>query len=451
MTNTNSNGKIVNMLSYGGVQFASSIFLAFLAYYPLVLLTDVALIPPAIAGLLLSGLRLFSAAGDQAIGIYINRASIKGGKYRPWFRRCAIPHAVCLAAVGLTPGFGLGGKIIFAAITLALCELFRSIINMAAMSMLPYMADTDEERTKYVSFSTAASIGAFFIVGTFMMPLVGLLGGGFSRVVGGTWSGGIDGQRAGFALLFALLAIVSVPMCLNAYHRLSEGSYDATLVKQPIAKMYAAIIKNKRLVLFFAGYCLFATADAFRNLTAYYYVANNLGRPEFISFVIMAGVITPFAMQPIIPRLLAFAKKETCIIFGLFAASALNFILPAISGGAAALLVCAVLYGSFTALSVNLVYAMVATFADEMRARHEMQMSDVLSAILSLSYKVGMAIAGGAAPIIMAMYGYSAENAMQPASALSSIKALYFSFTAIGMALSGAAMLFAIHQKRQKA
>ena len=426
----------IKMLSYGGVQFATSIFYAFSSYYMLAFLTDVALIPAAVAAALLFGLRMFSAAGDQAIGIYLNRASAKSGKYRPWFKRCALPYAICLAAVGFAPGFSLAGKVVYAAVTLALCELLRSALSMAAMSMLPYMAVTDDERSKYVSFSTAAGILSYLLVGTFMMPLVGLLGGA-------------GGQRAGYAAVFVIFAIAAAPLGFNAYYRLSEASFNTELIKQPIIKLYAAIVKNKRLVLFFAGYCVFAAADAIRNLTAYYYVIYNIGRPEILPYVIMAGVLTPLAMQPIIPRLLAFAKKETLIIAGLFAASGLNFILPAISGGVYAIIICAVLYGTFTSVVVNLIYAMLASFSDEMRVRHEFQMSDVLSATLSLSYKIGGAVAGGAVPLIMASAGYSAQDAQIPAAAaLASIKTLYFTFTAAGMALSGIIMLNAMRERR---
>ena len=424
------------MLSYGGVQFASTIFLAFLSFYPLVLLTDVALIPPAIAGILLSGLRLFSAVGDQAIGIYINRVDLKGGKYRPWIRVCALPHSICLIAVGLTPGFNLMGKIIYAALALALCELFRSLFNIAATSMLPYMADADEERVKYISFSTAFSIIAYLLISTFMLPLVNFLG----KL--GAGLGGWDNQRIGFALAFVLFAIIAAPLCYNAYYRLSEGSYNKSMDKQPILQLYAVIIKNKRLILFFISYCLYSAADAFRSLTTYHYVLYNLGHPEFITFIIMAGILSPLAMQLVIPRLLLFAKKETLIIASLFVASALSLIFSIFFNGPYELIVLAVLYGIFTAVMANLAYAMVASFADEMRERHNIQMSDVLSATLSLSYKVGAAIAGGAAPIIMAIYGYSAGNAQQPAAVLASIKMIYFTFSASGLALAAIAMLF---------
>ena len=76
-----------------------------------------------------------------------------------------------------------------------------------------------------------------------------------------------------------------------------------------------------------------------------------------------------------------------------------------------------------------------------MRERHSFQMSDVLTASMTLSYKIGTAVAGGAAPAIMALSGYSALNAGQPAAALGSIRMLYFTFNAAGMAIAGIIML----------
>jgi Na+/melibiose symporter-like transporter len=105
------------------------------------------------------------------------------------------------------------------------------------------------------------------------------------------------------------------------------------------------------------------------------------------------------------------------------------------------LIFCVTLYGLFTAIVANLVFAVVASFADEIRLGQNMSMSEILVACLSLSSSLGTTVASGAAPLAMAAFGYEALAASQTASALLGIKALYIICTAVGMALSGLVML----------
>ena len=430
MTRTNvrpEKASAAEMLSFGGAQFATCIFMAFSAYYLMGFYTDFALIPPAATAVLLMTLRFYSAASDQFVGLFINRASFKGGKYLPYLKWFALPFAISLVALGQSPEISVAGKIAYAACTLLLCDLFRSVLNTAALSMLPYFAKGDADRTKFVSFANAGSILAYITVGTFMMPLANFFGGGDTRT--------------GFALTLPLFALIAVPLHFNAYFRLKERHYDGPSNKPAIRDIFSAIARNRHIRLFMAGYCLYAMADSFKSQTTYYYMTYNMERPDLLPVIIMVGLLSSLAAQPIIPRLLAFVGKEILIVVGLFAAACSSFLMLAAGSNPFALIVCAAFYGMFAAVAGNLVFAVMASFADEIRERKKIYMSDVLLATMSLSYKVGIAIASGVAPMTMAMYGYSAQTASQPAATLAGIKALYILCAASGMALSGIAML----------
>ena len=412
----------MEMFSFGAAQFATSIFVAFSAYYLMMFCTDVALIPPAMTAVLLFCYRLFSALDDQAVGLFINRVRFKDGKYRPYFKWCALPFAISLAALPLIPG------IIYVAFILIICDLCRSALYTASMSMLPYLAKDDVNRTKFVSFSNAGSILSFIAVGTFMLPLSDYFGGG--------------DRNKGFALVLAVYALVSILLHFNAYFRLKEWHYVDPIDKPAIKDMFMAMGRSKRIMLFFVGYGLYSMADAFKSMTTYYYVTYNMEKPDLLPVVILAGLITPLAVQPIIPRLLAYAKKESLIIFALFASSCVSLLMLAAGNQSFAMISCVVLYGLFTAIVANLVFTVMASFSDEIQLGQNMSMSEILAASLSLSSSLGTIIASGAAPLTMAAYGYSAQAAVQTDSALAGIKALYILCTATGLALSGVVLLF---------
>ena len=422
------------MLSFGGAQFASGIYMAFVSYYLMMFCTDVALIPPAATAILLLCYRLFSVVNGQVTALLINRSNFKQGKYRPYFKWFSLPFAISLAALGLTPVINITGRIIYATITLILCELCWLALHTASLSMLPYLSLDDVNRTKFVSFSNSSAILAFILVGTFMLPLASFFGGG--------------DRNKGFPLTLALFAIIIPPLYLNAYFRLKERHYSESPGKPFIKDMFLAVGRNKRLLLFLAGYCLYYMADTFKNLTTYYYMTYNMGRADLIPVIILAGLISPLAVQPIIPRLLSLAKKETLIIFGLFASSCASLLMLAAGNNPYALISCAVLYGMFTAIVANLVFAVMASFSDELRIRQNISMSEILAAAMDLSATVGAAITSSTVPMVMAAFGYIANSASQTAGTLTGIRALYIPCTAAGMILSGLVLLPGLSKKR---
>jgi len=417
----------LEMLSFGGAQFASSIYMAFSSYYLMMFCLEVALIPAAATAVLLFCLQVFAAFDDQAISLFINRWRFKDGKYRPYFKWCALPFAISLAALGLAPDIGVVGRVAYVALALLLCEVSWSALRVASMAMLPYLARGDVRRAQFISCANASSIFAYIVVGACMLPLADFLGNG--------------NMGKGFALTLALFAAIAAPLHFNAYFRLSERHYGETRHQPTIRDMLSAIGRNRRIVLFMLGYGLYSMADAFKSLTTYYYAAWVMARPDLLPAIILAGLISPLAVQPLIPRLLAYAGKEALINFGLFAATCASLLMLAAGARPYALIACVALYGVCTAIVANLVFTVVASFADEMRQQHGMNISEILTATLGLAASLGVALASGAAPVVLAASGYSPQAAHQPSAALTGITALYVGCTAAGMALAGLAVL----------
>jgi GPH family glycoside/pentoside/hexuronide:cation symporter len=326
------------------------------------------------------------------------------------------------------PGVSLTGKIIYAAVTLMLCELFRSILGTSGISMLPYIARTDADRSKFVAFSNTCAIVAYLIIGTFMLPLAKLFGGGE--------------LNRGYAPTLLTFAIIAFPLNMCAYFYLTEKNVIISETKPPLSQIYSVILKKRRLLIYYIGYCLYYMADAFRSVTTYYYMTYNLGRPDLLPVVIMAGLLSPIAMQPIIPKLLKFATKETLIAVGNIGASAAVFTMLAFADNPYALIVYAVIYGLFASIFGNLNFAVMASFSDELQTRNNLQMSEILSATMTLFYKLGIAVASGAAPLVMALTGYSALAPVQNAGALTGFKMLYIICNASLLAVSGIILIF---------
>jgi len=422
--------------AFGGAQFAACIYPAFVAYHLTWYCTDVALIPPLVTGVLLFGMRLFGALYDNAVGVFINRTQFRDGKYRPYYKWCAVPYAVSLALLCTMPVTSLAARVVYLAVMLIFCAIFNSVIGTATFAMIPYVAKSDVDRTKFVSFCIVCSILTYILIGTFLPPLVEFLGNGDKRV--------------GFPSAMTLLAILAVPLLFAAYFLLKERHFTVAASTATIRELVTTVTQNRRLLFFFAGYGIYATANGFKNQTTYFYLTYNMERLDLLPVVIFAGLASPLAMQVVIPRLLALARKETLLVVGLFGAAGGSLLMAAAGRNPAALIACVVVYGMFTAVFANLVYAVMASFTDEIMESKSIRMSDVLAATMRFSDRVGIAVTGGMVPLVLWLSGYVAPSleqlaagqvAEQSATALAGIKALYIFLTAVGLILAGLAML----------
>jgi Na+/melibiose symporter-like transporter len=418
---------IGEMIAYGGAHFATTILPAFAAYHLMWYCTDVALVPAFAVSMMLMSLRLFGAFYVNFVGLFMNCTQFKDGKYRPYFKWCAIPLAIALALLCTMPVTNLVWKIAWLTVILLACEILNSILSIASLAMLPHLAKNDVDRTKYVSFFITFSILAFLVVGSFLRPAAWFLGDG-------DW-------RVGFPMVMALLAILVVPLSFNAWFRLKERYFHAPVHQPALRDLITIILRNRRILLFMAAYAIYVTGNGFKTTTTVYYFSCNLGCPEMLPTVFLAGLIAPLLMQPVMPRLLTLARKETLIVFGLLGATCTCFLIAIAGDNMMGLIVCFVLYGLFTAISANLVFAVMASLSDEIRESTSIQMSDVLSATMRFSDRIGMAISFGVAPMVLAICGYVPLSTEQTPTALAGIKALFIFFTAGGLILAGVFML----------
>ncbi|MDR3121710.1 MAG: MFS transporter, partial [Clostridiales bacterium] len=421
-------------LAYGCTGMATGFPLAFTTYYLLYFYTDVFLIPTGAIAALLFFYRVFDAADDLAIGFFMNRASFKRGKYRPYFLWLCAPFAVFTAAVFFTPGFGGAWKIVYAVLTLFLWESAYTMLNTAAGALLPYVAREESERTEFNSVKILLSIIAFLIVNTFGLAIVGFFSGqGLIRF------GGLAGDRLGFFLTAAALGLVGVPLHFAAYRGVRErhspfaaaappmltsapgpesesaSARAPTPAPGPESALFAAaapapvsflrilrgIAGNHRLLLLFGVYLTYWTGVTFRNQMTVFYVSRNLGRPAGdTSVVILVGLLATLVIQPVIPMLSRRFGRGRFMLFGL-CGSMCSALLPLLFGASYPFLIITALpFGLCSAIPANLIFLTLADFVDAERKKN-LNVSEIYFAAFGFCAKLGMGIAGGLCPLVL--------------------------------------------------
>jgi len=156
-------------------------------------LTDVALLRPALAGLVPLVARGIDAFADPAMGRLSDATRWRAGRRRPFFLIGALPLGASFAALWATPDAGSeAGRFAYYAVVYILFALSTTVLSVPYLALIPEMTTSYQERTSVNSFRAAGAIlGTLLAVGA-MRPLVQLFGGGeqgwlLAGLVAGAW------------------------------------------------------------------------------------------------------------------------------------------------------------------------------------------------------------------------------------------------------------------------
>ncbi|MGH7288230.1 MAG: MFS transporter, partial [Myxococcota bacterium] len=156
-------------------------------------LTDVAMLRPALAGLVPLIARGIDAFADPAMGRLSDATRWRAGRRRPFFLIGALPLGASFAALWATPDTGgEAGRFSYYAVIYVLFALSTTVLSVPYLALIPEMATSYQERTSINSFRAAGAIlGTLLAVGV-MRPLVQVFGGGAggwlaAGLVAGVW------------------------------------------------------------------------------------------------------------------------------------------------------------------------------------------------------------------------------------------------------------------------
>lgn len=156
-----------------GNLLASVVFGYYLTYF----YTDVVGLPAVIAGFILLGSRCFDAFTDFAMGVTIDRVTLKSGKYRGWLKIAIIPMFVGLPLVFLNiPGVSMKLKIVWAILTYgSYGAIFNTMAYVPSSAQLVNMTQNVEERASIIGIKEVFYNIGVVLVSSLFLPMVALI------------------------------------------------------------------------------------------------------------------------------------------------------------------------------------------------------------------------------------------------------------------------------------
>jgi len=360
------------------------------------------------AGTMLGVVGLSIALFNPVMGVIADRTNTRWGKFRPWILWTAVPFGVIAVLTFTTPDISLAGKLIYAWVTYSALRVIYIVNNVPYASLTAVMTDDPDERTSISSYRQIAANLAGFIIGMFVIPLVGVFGHG--------------NDALGYQLTMGLLSIVAAVFFFITFFTTKERIQPDPQQKSDIGKDLADLFSNKAFVALFLATLFYFTALLVRgnDVPAYFrYVVGDVTLFPWFQGVSLAGVLLGVACSTFVSMRVGKVKLfiGSMVLTGLLA-MALYVIPPHAT---------AVIYGveglrQFCfGLSGPILWAMMGDVADYGEWKTGRRASGTVTSAVVFALWAGLALGGAACGWLLGAYGVDSTATVQTAEAQAGI------------------------------
>ncbi len=153
-------------LAYGAGDFGPAIAANILVFYLLFFFTNVAGLPPGLAGSILMIGKISDAINDPIIGVLSDKTRSRWGRRLPWILGGIIPFAFCYTLQWTIPQFSDNltvnqwGLFVYYVVIGILFNIAYTTVNLPYTALTPELTQDYNERTSLNSFRFSFSIGA---------------------------------------------------------------------------------------------------------------------------------------------------------------------------------------------------------------------------------------------------------------------------------------------------
>lgn len=415
-------------IGYGLGDTASNLYFQVFVNFLLFFYTDVFGIPAAAAGTMLMLSRFWDALNDPMMGIIADRTDTRWGKFRPYLIWMSGPLAIIGVLTFITPNFSVAGKIIYAYITYTLIMMAYTAINIPYSALMGVLSPNTQERTSISTFRfVLAFIGAFIVQGL-TLPLVKLFGG--------------ENQAVGFPLTMAVFGVLATILFYITFATTKERVQPPESQKISLKNDLKDLLRNRPwMVLLVMGIFTLGYIVVRSGMIMYYfkYCIGNATLASLFMVTGTAAVIAGVACTQFFAK--RFGKKKFYITV-MTLTSIFTIVFYFIPGDQIVLVFAVhILISLVMAPQAPLLWAMYADTADYSEWKNKRRATGLVFSAATFAQKFGIAIGGGLAGWLLALFGFAA-NTQQTPEALDGIRLMMSFIPAIGSIVATIAAFF---------
>jgi GPH family glycoside/pentoside/hexuronide:cation symporter len=373
--------------------------------------TDVFGISAVAAGFMFLIVRMIDAVMDPLIGTMVDKTNTKYGRFRPYLLYGAFPFAGVAILCFTTPAFSDPMKLVYAYITYILLSITYSVVNIPYAALTSAITQDNKEVVSLTSVRMLFSnIGGLIV--SFGVPL---LAGIFTNATGKTSTG----WQITMSIMGFLGALLLIYCFMNTKERVKiDHSKEA---KINVKDIFIQLKSNRPLVIICLFFILNFGVNSIVNSVGIYYVTYNVARPDLVKWYGLMGTLPALILMPLMPTMYKLMGKKK-LLFTALSLKAIGlialFLVPPtmvqlVFAGRLIAALGTITAGAFT-------WALIPETIDYGQYKTGKRASGVIYALVGFFFKFGMAIGGIVPGLILANFGYVANQA-QTATALHGI------------------------------
>lgn len=369
-------------------------------------------IPPAVVGTILLVARVWDAINDPMLSVFVEKANLKGGKFKPWVRAVAILIPILTVLLfsfsNILSTMSLGARVAYATVTYIIWGMTYTISDAPAFALATVMTSDVDERNHLISFQRIATLLGVMVSMIVAPILVDRMGGNWFVV----------------SLILCVVALICLLGVNWTTERIKSAQSSPTL-----KQILAAIFQNRYLVIIVLTIVLMNGFSFGMTITPL--LAEYVFGDAALSSIILGMALIPILITaPFVPRLCRKFGKNTLLKFALVVNIVFSLIIYFTAEGNLTLfLVLLVIRGTLTSyiLIISTLY-----FADAIEYDYYKKGTRFEAAVFSaqtFSSKATGAIAGAGAMYLISIFGFKEslanETVVQTAEAINGIWITY--------------------------
>mgnify|MGYP003398337748 FL=1 len=391
--------------------FGNDFFFLLTSAFLMVFYTDVFHISAATVGALFMAARLWDAFADVAWGRFIDtRPATKHGKFKPWIFRMSFPLVITGVLMFTTiPGMSDGFYLAWAFVTYVVWGTLYSTVNIPYGSMASVMTADPVERT---TLSTWRNMGA-----ALAGMAINVLGPMIVFV-----DNKISADRMFMtACIFGVLAIACYMGCYKlSTERIAVPAKE--IEKGAFLRSVKSLLTNKPFLWVLAASLLAMTNQFIVQAVNTYLFKDYFANAGALSIIGLVQTLSMFLVVPLVKPLVAkFGKKEISVV-GMTLASIIYIAMFFLKFTTTTPFIALAALAYMAMCLYNIVtWAFITDVIDYHEYLTSMREDATVYSIISMSRKVGQAVAGGIGGVAIAAVGYDATVGTQSQDVLDGI------------------------------
>lgn len=417
----------VTIIGYGSGDFGFNLYFAGLNLYLLYYYTDVLMIDPAIAGLIIMLPVIWDGVSDPVMGWIVTRTRSRFGKFRPYILFGAPLMGLSFVGMFAAPIWFPDHMIIACLVTHTIFRTAYTIASVPYSSLAAALTHNSQERGTMAGVRMMAAMIGGIVTAATMLELASYFGNG--------------DMREGFVQVAGVYALLSSVMMAVIFLTTSE-EVRLTSRQTVTSRQTLSFLRHNSAFWILCGASFIGViGSAIGGKSIVYYINYYAGHPESVSAVMSIGILGAGLGIPLWTLTARRLSKRWVWVIGAIGAAALNlslfyFDVKAVNA-LSALAFCNGVMGGAVAV---MFWSMLPDTVEYGQWRSRVRDDGMVFGLSQLISKAGSGIGVGMIGLLLSAIGYTA-GINQSAETLQGIRASAFLVPAAASVLSALIIL----------